>query len=261
MAYETILYDTSDGVATLTLNRPDAMNALDNTMAKELKDALKAVAKDAETRALLLTGAGRAFCSGQDLKAVTGEGAPPTLGDHLRKTWNPIVTAVYELEKPTVCALNGVAAGAGASLALACDLRVASEKASMMIVFSKVGLVPDSGATWMLPRLVGTAKALEMAYLAEPVAADEALRLGLVNRVVPPDDLDKEAGELARRLASGPTKAYGWTKRAMDRAWGTTLTDALEHEAHLQTAAGRTEDYEEGLNAFGEKRAPEFRGR
>ncbi|HVL82534.1 MAG TPA: enoyl-CoA hydratase-related protein [Actinomycetota bacterium] len=260
MAYETVLYEVAGGVATITMNRPDARNALNATLVRELRDALRTAGRDRGVRAVVLTGAGRGFCAGQDLKDVTGDATPPTLGDHLERTLNPLARSIYELPKPTVAALNGVAAGAGASLALACDLRIASEAASMIIVFSKVGLIPDSGATWLLPRIVGQGRALEMAYLAEPVGAEEGLRTGLFNRVVPADDLASAAGELAQRLASGPTTAFSLTKRAIDRAWGSTYEQALQHEAHLQTAAGRGSDYTEGVNAFVEKRAPDFTG-
>ncbi|HVE93082.1 MAG TPA: enoyl-CoA hydratase-related protein [Actinomycetota bacterium] len=260
MDYATITHDVSDGVATITLNRPDALNALDNQMAGELQDALKKTSRDKSARALVLTGAGRAFCSGQDLKAVTGESAPATLGAHVRKAWNPIVLAIHEMDKPVVAAVNGVAAGAGCSLALVCDVRIASEKAMFIEVFSKVGLIPDSGSTWLLPRLVGFGKALEMAWTAEPVGAQDALALGLVNRVVAPDDLETEAHDFARGLASGPTLALTLTKRAMVKAMTSTFAEALHYEAHLQTAAGRSSDYAEGVAAFLEKRPASFKG-
>lgn len=258
MLYETITLETKDGLATLTLNRPDAYNALNDTMASELVDALDEVAGDGSVRALLVTGAGRAFCAGQDLKALDPQ---RPIGKHIELTWNPVVRRLWELEKPVVAAVNGVAAGAGASLALAADLRVASEKATLIVVFSKVGLVPDSGATWMLPRLVGMGRALELAYLAEPVDAATAYRLGLVNRVVLPDALVAEAEALARRLAEGPTLAFGLTKRAMHRAAETTFAEALDAEAALQDEAGRSADHAEGVAAFVAKREPRFEGR
>ncbi len=261
MAYETVSLDVSDGVASIKLNRPDALNSLDNRMASELRDALKRATRDGAARSLLLTGTGRAFCAGQDLKAITGESAPASLGDHLRRTWNPIIASLHELTKPSVAVLNGTAAGAGASLALACDLRIASDKASIMLAFARVGVIPDSGATWTLPRLVGLGRALELAYLADPVPAEEALRLGLVNRVVPHDELQTQARQLARRLADGPTLTYALTKRAMRRSYGLSLDEALEQEAQLQTVAGRSADYAEGVDAFVGKRPPTFTGR
>lgn len=260
MLYETIIFEAKDGVATLTLNRPDVFNSLNDALAEEVLDALKQVAKDASVRALLVTGAGKAFCAGQDLKSLSDVGSR-SISEHLDLTWNPIVRRLRELEKPSVAAINGVAAGAGCSLALACDLRVASEAASLRVVFSRVGLVPDSGATWALPRLVGMGKALELAYLAEPVDAQSALQLGLVNRVVPADRLLEEAGALARRLAEGPTLAYGLTKRAMNRASTMAFHEALEYEAMLQDVAGRSADHTEGVRAFIEKRPARFEGR
>lgn len=258
MLYETIVFEVKDGLATLTLNRPEVFNALNDQLAEEVADALGEAATDPSVRALLVTGAGKAFCAGQDLTAL--DHTRP-LGRHLELTWNPIVARLSALEKPTVAALNGVAAGAGASLALACDLRVASERASLMFVFSKVGLVPDSGATWLLPRLVGPARALELAYLAEPVDAGRALSLGLVTKVVAPEAVMDEAETLARRLAAGPTLAYGLTKRAMDRAASMTFAEALDYEAMLQTVCGRSADYAEGVAAFTEKRPARFQGR
>lgn len=261
MLYETIIFEAKDGAATLTLNRPGAFNALNDAMAEEILDGLRQAGKDASIRALLVTGAGKAFCSGQDLKAISDMAGTRSISEHLALTWHAIVRRLRELEKPSVAAINGVAAGAGCSLALACDLRVASEAASLMVVFSKVGLVPDSGATWALPRLVGMGKALELAYLAEPVDAPSALQLGLVNRVVPADRLIEEAGALARRLAEGPTLAYGLTKRAMNRASTMAFHEALEYEAMLQDVAGRSADHVEGVRAFIENRPARFEGR
>jgi 2-(1,2-epoxy-1,2-dihydrophenyl)acetyl-CoA isomerase len=258
MLYDTITLETKDGVATLTLNRPDAYNAFNDTMGEETVDALGQVAKDDGARALLVTGAGKAFCSGQDLKSIE---AGRSLGDVLEKVWNPVLRRLWDLDKPVVAALNGIAAGAGASLALACDLRIASEKAALAVVFTKVGVVPDSGITWTLPRLVGLGKALELAYLADPVDAATAERLGLVNRVVAPDQLLEEAGALVRRLAEGPTLAYALTKRAMRRSATSTFPEALDYEGHLQEIAGRSADYSEGVAAFVEKRPARFSGR
>jgi 2-(1,2-epoxy-1,2-dihydrophenyl)acetyl-CoA isomerase len=258
MIYDTITLDTKDGVATLTLNRADAYNAFNDAMGEEVVDALGQVARDDGVRALLLTGAGKAFCSGQDLKSIE---PGRSLGDVLEKVWNPVLRRLWDLEKPVVAAINGIAAGAGASLALACDLRIASEKAVLAVVFTKVGVVPDSGITWTLPRLVGLGKALELAYLADPVDAATAERLGLVNRVVTADHLLEEAGGLIRRLADGPTLAYALTKRAMRRAATSTFPEALEYEGLLQEIAGRSADYGEGVSAFVEKRPARFQGR
>ena len=258
MIYETITLETKDGVATLTLNRPESYNAFNDAMGEETADALGQVAKDDGARALLVTGTGKAFCSGQDLKSIE---PGRSLGDVVEKVWNPVLRRLWDLEKPVVAALNGIAAGAGASLALACDLRVASEKAALSVVFTKVAVVPDSGITWTLPRLVGMGKALELAYLADPVDAATAERLGLVNRVVPAESLAEEAGALARRLAEGPTLAYALTKRAMRRAATTTFPEALEYEGHLQAIAGSSADYGEGVSAFVEKRPARFQGR
>jgi 2-(1,2-epoxy-1,2-dihydrophenyl)acetyl-CoA isomerase len=259
MLYETITYEAKDGVATITLNRPDAANALNNAMAEELQDALKQVAKDDTVRAVLLTGAGKVFCAGQDLKDFSATSR--SVSEHIALTWAPIVRRIRSLEKPVVAALNGAAAGAGCGLALACDMRVASEKASIVVLFSRVGLVPDAGTTWFLPRLVGMGKALEMAFLTEPVGAADAERLGLVNKVVTHEALLEEAGALARKLAEGPTVAYGLTKRAMNRAASMTLDEALEYEGMLQDVAAGTSDAAEAMRAFVEKRPPNYQGR
>jgi len=256
---DTIIVEQSGGVMAITLNRPDVLNAVNDQMAGELRDTLRQGTRDAAVRCVVITGAGRGFCSGQDLRDRAG--GPTSYREHLHATYNPVISLIRTMEKPVLAAVNGVAAGAGCSLALAADLRVASERASFIEVFSRVGLVPDSGSTWFLPRLVGLGKALELAYLAEPVDAQEALRLGLVNRVVPHEDLMAKMMDLAQRLAAGPTRAYGLTKRAMTYALRSTLEDALDYEAHMQEVAGRTADHREGVTAFLEKRQARYEGR
>lgn len=251
--------DVGTGVATITLNRPEALNALTVAMKVELLAAFQELEREPAARAVILTGAGRAFCAGQDLRERLEPDAAP-LGVEVRERYNPIVRAMRALPKPIVGAINGVAAGAGASLALACDLRIASEAASFALAFGRVGLVPDSGATWFLPRLVGTARAAELALLNDPVAAAEALRLGLVSRVTAPEQLFAEARVIAGRLAAGAPRAIALTKRALDAAWDSNLDAALELEAELQDQAGRTNDHAEGIAAFMEKRAPRFTG-
>jgi 2-(1,2-epoxy-1,2-dihydrophenyl)acetyl-CoA isomerase len=260
MAYETILYTQDEGVLTITLNRPDTLNAFNGLMGAELIDALKKADRDAAARCIVLTGAGRAFSSGEDLKARQAEGITE-FGSTLRNRYNPIVLRIRNMDKPVLGAINGVAAGAGCSLALACDLRIASEKARFIEVFVRVGLVPDSGSSFFLPRLVGLGKALEMAFLGDEVGAEEALRLGLVNRVVPPEELESATRELALRLAKGPTKAIGLAKRAMNRALTMDFEELLEYETHGQEIAGASADYKEGVAAFTEKRQPNFTGR
>lgn len=259
MEYQTLLWELADGVLTLTLNRPEVLNAVNDRMAEELLDALRKAGRDEQVRSVILTGAGRAFCSGQDLRERAA--GDFSYAQHIRSRYAPIILQLQGLEKPVVAAVNGVAAGAGASLALACDLRVASEDASFLQAFTRIGLVPDSGATYFLPRLVGLGKAFEMCYLAEPVPAQEALRLGLVNWVVPGSELMAKAREVAGRLAAGPTRAYGFTKRALLRNLKADLPTALDYEAMLQDAAGRTEDHREGVLAFLEKRPPRYSGR
>src|SRR5437762_1272431 len=260
MDYETILYDLTEGVLTITLNRPEVLNAFNGKMGSELLDALKKAERDLAVRCVVLTGAGRAFSSGEDLKARQAEGITG-FGATLRDRYNPIVLKMRNMEKPVIGAINGVAAGAGCSLALACDLRIASDKASFMEVFVRVGLVPDSGSSFFLPRLVGLGKALEMAFTGDPVNADEAFRIGLVNRVVPAEELESATRELALRLAKGPTKAIGLAKRAMNRALSMDLVEILEYEVHAQETAGGTEDHKEGLAAFLEKRTPDYQGK
>lgn len=259
MEYQTLIRELAEGVLTLTLNRPEVLNAVNDRMAEELLDALRRAGRDEQVRSVILTGAGRAFCSGQDLRERVG--GEFSYAQHIRSRYAPVILQLQGVEKPVVAAVNGVAAGAGASLALACDLRVASEDASFLQAFTRIGLVPDSGATYLLPRLVGLGKAFEMCYLAEAIPAQEALRLGLVNWVVPGPELMTKAREIASKLAAGPTRAYGLTKRALLRNLTADLASALDYEAMLQDAAGRTEDHREGVQAFLEKRPPRYSGR
>ena len=251
--------ETADGVATITLDRPDALNALTIPMKRELLAALKAAGRDRSVRAIVLTGSGRAFCAGQDLKERLAPDAPP-LTQEVRERYNPIIRAMRDLDQPIVGAINGVAAGAGASLAFACDIRVAAETASFVLAFGRIGLVPDSGATWFLPRLVGPAKAAEMALLTEPLSAVDAERFGLVARVVPAAVVLDEARSIALRLASLAPQALALTKRALDRTWSRDLATALDDEAYLQGLAGATADHAEGIAAFVEKRPARFTG-
>ncbi|GGM83710.1 enoyl-CoA hydratase [Thermopolyspora flexuosa] len=264
----TVSYAVADAVATITLNRPDAMNALSLEMKLELLGALERARDDAGVRAVLLTGSGRAFCAGQDLRehsagmagGANGVAEKPLMNT-VREHYNPIVRLLAGMGKPTVAAVNGVAAGAGAGLAFACDLRIAAEGARFVMAFAGVGLAPDSGVSWTLQRLAGPAVARELLLLGEQVDAERALRLGLVNRVVPGDELPTVAGELARRLAAGPTVAYAATKRALDFAAVHTLDEALELEAELQAGCAATEDHRAAVKAFLEKRRPTFSGR
>jgi 2-(1,2-epoxy-1,2-dihydrophenyl)acetyl-CoA isomerase len=257
---KTILLEQRDGVLTITLNRPDVLNAFNDQMSAEMQDALRDAERDAAVRCLVLTGAGRGFCSGQDLRDRAAGNTTFSFVDSLRQRYNPIITKLRTIEKPVLAAVNGVAAGAGCSLALACDLRLASEKASFIEVFARVGLVPDSGSTYFLPRLIGLGKAFELSFLAEPISADDALRIGLVNWMVPETDFAARTGEIARRLAQGPTKGFGLIKRAMNRNLDADLASALDYEALMQGAAGRTDDHREGVAAFLEKRTATFEG-
>lgn len=260
-APSTVLVDVDPAsrVATITLNRPEALNALTVPMKVDLLAALRRLERDDAIRAVILTGAGRAFCAGQDLRERLEPDAAP-LGVEVRERYNPIVLLMRNLPKPIVGAINGVAAGAGASLALACDIRIASEAASIALAFGRVGLVPDSGATWLLPRLVGAARAAELALLGDALSASDAARLGLFGRVVAADELATEARAVAARLAAGAPRAAALTKRALNASWERDLESALEYEAHLQDMAGRTRDHAEGMAAFLEKRPPRFTG-
>jgi 2-(1,2-epoxy-1,2-dihydrophenyl)acetyl-CoA isomerase len=259
----TIRLELTEGVATITLNRPDKLNAINEPMQAELAGALDRIEGDAAIRALLLTGAGRAFSAGQDLTdRVMGEGeAPPDLGDTLDRLHNPLIRRLRRLERPIVCAVNGVAAGAGANLALACDLVLAARSAKFIQAFCRLGLVPDAGGTYVLPRLVGAARAMGLALLGEPLTAEQAAAWGLIWRVVDDEQLMPEAKALARRLATQPTRGLGLIKRALNASAANTLGEQLDLERDLQREAGRTRDYREGVRAFLEKRSPSFEGR
>lgn len=256
---EGLRVEVDGPVATLTLDRPDSLNALTVPVKVALREALASLAADRSVRAVILTGAGRAFCAGQDLAEREQPDAAP-LEVEVRVRYNPIIRTLRSMDQPVIAAVNGVAAGAGASLAFACDIRLAADDARFVLAFGRIGLVPDSGATWFLPRLVGSAKAAELALIGDTVDAAEALRLGLVSRVVPGDRLMAEARALADRLAEGAPLALSLTKSALQRSLAIDLDEALEGEAKLQGIAGASADHAEGLAAFREKRPPRFTG-
>jgi 2-(1,2-epoxy-1,2-dihydrophenyl)acetyl-CoA isomerase len=263
MAFETILFDKTDGVATITLNRPDKLNTFTTEMHGELKTALDDVKQDGSIRVLVLTGAGRAFCAGQDLsdRAVAPGGEAPDLGASLDTLYNPLVRTLRTLEMPVISAVNGAAAGAGANVALAADIVLAARSASFIQAFCKLGLVPDSGGTYTLPRLVGRARAMGLALLGDKLPADRAEEIGLIWKVVDDDDLMTEAMALAKHLATQPTKGLAMIKQAINASLGNDLDTQLDLERDLQRVAGRTADYQEGVNAFLEKRPPKFQGK
>jgi 2-(1,2-epoxy-1,2-dihydrophenyl)acetyl-CoA isomerase len=258
-SFTALRFEIDDAVATITLDRPDALNALDRALKADLLAAFRYVARDRAVRAVVLTGAGRAFCAGQDLRETSEPGAP-SLATLIRDAYNPLVALIHGIEKPVIAAVNGVAAGAGASLAFACDLRIASEQASFLLAFGRVGLVPDTGSTWFLPRLIGPSRAAELMFTTDPLPAAEAEQIGLVNRVVSAHALLAESHALAVRLTEAAPVALALTKRALNRSLEVGLEDALAYEAALQGIAGRTADHREGVAAFLEKRPPRFRG-
>jgi 2-(1,2-epoxy-1,2-dihydrophenyl)acetyl-CoA isomerase len=259
VARETILYEKENGVATITLNRPQALNAFVPQMNKEVLDVLKEGERDKEIRCFVITGAGRAFCAGQDLKGRTQD-QKGSLGASLREKYNPMIRQIRQMEKIVIAAVNGVAAGAGCNLALACDLRVASEEAKFIQSFVRVGLAPDSGGSFILPRLVGLSKAMELLLLGETVDAHEAQRIGLVAKVFPAAEFVKSTKEIVARVACAP-RGIGLIKRALNHAILPGLESDLEYESHLQEIAGRSTDYDEGVRAFLEKRTPVFTGK
>jgi 2-(1,2-epoxy-1,2-dihydrophenyl)acetyl-CoA isomerase len=262
MSYQTIRYEVADGVANVTLARPDKLNAFTEQMHGELQRALDAAEADDGVRALLLSGDGRAFCAGQDLgDRVFEEGVEPDLGDTIHRLYNPLIRRLRGFPVPVVCAVNGVAAGAGANVALACDIVIAGTSASFVQAFAKIGLVPDSGGTYTLPRLVGEARARALAMLGHKLPAWQAADWGLIWQAVEDDQLMQTAGDLARHLAGQPTVGLGLTKRAINQSLDNDLEAQLELERDMQGQAGRTEDYAEGVRAFMNKRQPSFKGR
>jgi 2-(1,2-epoxy-1,2-dihydrophenyl)acetyl-CoA isomerase len=255
--------DSFDDVVVLTMDRPEVLNAINDELGTALLEAVESASALGAVRCIVITGAGRAFSAGEDLGALAGtyeRGESPPLGDVLLRRYNPLIRALRAAPKPVVAALNGVAAGAGASLALACDLRIASEHAKVSLAFVKVGLVPDSGAIWFLTRMVGAAKALELSTLGDPISADECLRLGLVTDVVAAGSFEERWRSFAAELASGPTRAYALTKALANRAAERSLDEELDDEVSAQTEAGSTKDHLEGVRAFLEKRHPSFGG-
>jgi 2-(1,2-epoxy-1,2-dihydrophenyl)acetyl-CoA isomerase len=263
MEYKAIKAEAKSGVQWIRLNRPDRLNAFDEQMGSELLEALKEAEKSADVRCVVITGEGRAFSVGEDLNTNKGEyesGRPLLLGETLRRKYNPIVARIRRMEKPVLAGINGVTAGAGLGLALSCDLRAASDTATFHEAFIKVGLAPDSGTSFWLTRILGLAKAMEVGMLGDPIDAQRALNLGLVNWVFQEQNFATDLAKMAERLATGPTRAIALTKRALNRAIVVDLDSALEYEAYLQEVAGRTKDHVEGVKAFFEKRQPEFAG-
>lgn len=258
--YNSILLEVNTGVATITLNRADVFNAFNDEQSYELQDALKQVAKNEEVRVVVLTGAGKAFCSGQDLKAISGA-EKRSLEDSLHKRYNPIIRAMRNLPKPIIARVNGVAAGAGCSLALASDIIVAAESAKFIEVFVNVGLVLDSGSSYFLPRLVGSARAFEISTMASRVSAQQALDWGMINKVAPDAELDAAVQLYTDYYRSAPTKAIAMMKKMLNKSFHSDLDTMLDYEAHCQQIAGNSADYKEGVKAFNEKRKPEFSGK
>jgi len=262
MTYESIQFTIANGIAVLTLDRPDRLNSFTKAMHGEVRDALDRLQADKTVRVLVLTGAGRGFCAGQDLNDRAVEpGAPGVdLGESVEKYYAPLVTTLRTLPMPVICAVNGVAAGAGANLALACDIVLAAKSASFIEAFCKLGLIPDTGGTWVLPRLVGPARAMGLALLGDKLPAEKAEQWGLIWRCVPDEALMDEAMAMAEHFAKAPTKGLAFTKKAMLASWTNTLEQQLQMEAGMMRELGYSHDYREGVAAFIEKRQPHFKG-
>ncbi|MEQ8523758.1 enoyl-CoA hydratase-related protein [Gracilimonas sp.] len=258
-----ITTNLTDGVFTITLNRPDKLNSFIFEMASELKEALHRAESDDNVRCVLLTGEGRAFCAGQDLAEATEVSDDPErdLSEIVHHTYIPIIKGIRKLEKPVVCAVNGTAAGAGANIALACDIVIASEEAKFIQSFSQIGLIPDSGGTYILPRLIGLARATALTFLGEKVSAKEAVEMGMIWKAFPANQFMDEAKAITSKLAKMPTKGFGLTKRGFNAGFANDLEIQMKLEANLQAEAGETYDYSEGVKAFMEKRKPEFKGK
>lgn len=258
-----VLTEEAGGICLLTLSRPEVLNAFDSELGRDLLNGLSTAAEDESVRCIVITGSGRAFCSGEDLGPLSEDysaGRAPDLGNTLVERYNPIIRAIRQAPKPVVAAINGVAAGAGASIALACDYRVAAEGARLILAFIKVGLVPDSGALWFLARMVGTARAFRLAVTGEAIAAEEALRLGIFDEIASADKFEDTWRAAAGRFAAGPTRAFALCKQLLMHAAEGSLDAQLELEVEAQRAAGRTEDHLAGIQAFFDKQKPEFRG-
>ncbi len=262
MSYRNIEFSIDKGVAVLKLNRPDALNSFTAEMHGEVREVLTRAAADKSVRAVLLTGNGRGFCAGQDLndRSVAPGEATPDLGDSVEKYYSPLILQITTMEKPVICAVNGVAAGAGANIALACDIVIAGRSASFIESFARLGLIPDSGGTWILPRLVGMARAKGLAMLGPKVSAEQAEAWGMIWQVVDNEDLMSTALGLAEQMATQPTRGFAFTKKAFAASAANTLETQLELERDLMRAAGKTHDYQEGVKAFLEKRTPTYKG-
>lgn len=262
MNFEHILFSIEEGVAILSLNRPAQLNSFNTRMHEEVREALKQVRRSPEVRVLLLTAEGRGFCAGQDLsdRSVAPDAQMPDLGESIEKFYNPLIRTLRDLPLPVICAVNGVAAGAGANIPLACDLVLAGRSASFIQAFCKIGLIPDSGGTWMLPRLVGTARAKALMLLGDRLSAEQAQEWGLIYQVVDDEALREEALKLARHLATQPTHGLALIKRSINASLANSFDEQLEVERDLQRLAGRSQDYREGVAAFMEKRTPSFQG-
>jgi 2-(1,2-epoxy-1,2-dihydrophenyl)acetyl-CoA isomerase len=262
--YETVIYEKNNGVATLALNRPEVLNAFNGQLHEDLHGTLDSVAADDEVRCVMLCGEGRGFSAGADLRGddlQRDDDKAPDLGDYLRETYSKTITKITGMEKPVIAALHGPVYGAGVGLALACDLRIAAESVKFSVAFIKIGLMPDAGVSFFLPRIVGLGRAMEMSMLGNAVEAEEAYRIGLVNKVVTDEALLEEAGALAEHLATMPTRALGQIKQTLHASFESDLETALEREAEGQTFCGHTEDHKEGVTAFFEKRLADFSGR
>lgn len=256
----TLIQEFKNGVCTLTLNRPSVFNSFNKEMAMALQKALDDCEKDEKVRAIVIKGEGKAFCAGQDLAEATDPNGPE-MQSIVKDHYNPIIERIRNIEKPIIAGVNGVAAGAGANIALACDLTIAKESASFIQAFSKIGLIPDSGGTFFLPRLVGMQKAMALMMTGEKVPANDAAAMNMIYKAVPDDAFDEELTKLAETMASMPTYGLGLTKRAMNASFTNNLTEQLAVEEQLQTMAGKSEDFAEGVNAFLEKRSPVFKGK
>jgi 2-(1,2-epoxy-1,2-dihydrophenyl)acetyl-CoA isomerase len=256
---ENIDFVIEDNVGKILLKRPDVFNSFNRAMAFEVQEALKISEKDKEIRSIYISGTGKAFCAGQDLQEVVSENGP-SLTKILTEHYNPIILKIREIEKPVICAVNGVAAGAGANIALACDITIAAHSASFIQAFSKIGLIPDSGGTYFLPRIIGRQKATALMMLGEKISAEEALEMGMIYKVFPDDEFQTEALAIAKKLATMPTIGLGLTKRALNYSLTNDLEKQLLIEDQLQSTAGLTKDYKEGVQAFLEKRKPNFKG-